>query len=385
MLNQGLVAYPYIETTTAPVAGGILEDMPRLDYSNGSCPNLKLEPQRTNLVEYSEYFGSYYTINSVLNKTDNAANSPEGVQNATLISENTYSSTIPIISTGNRYSLSGYQTATLYVKAENNARYFGISFGSNAQRLRTTFDFENNTFNTILYNGDVANGSLSYEELQNGWYRIIVTANFVTSATGASYQFAFLQDNTYLFFAFQSSDNRQFYIYGLQVEQDATYETSYIPTYGVSQTRLAEDVELPSLSSVFDSSGDYTILFEVERLAAPNESQFFYIRSSSFNYITLSATSGGKCEIVLFDGATGASATTPTNSFITGSSIKIAVKISGNNCSAFANGTELTLSLANTTPRGFDRYQNNTNHLKYQEVYFPTALSDSECIELTTI
>ena len=56
MLNQGLVAYPYIETTTAPVAGGILEDEPRIDFSDG-CGHLLLEPSRTNLIPYSEYFG----------------------------------------------------------------------------------------------------------------------------------------------------------------------------------------------------------------------------------------------------------------------------------------------------------------------------------------
>ena len=50
-----MVAYPYVETTTAPVAGGILEDMPRLDYSNGSCPSLLLEPSRTNETPHSEY------------------------------------------------------------------------------------------------------------------------------------------------------------------------------------------------------------------------------------------------------------------------------------------------------------------------------------------
>ena len=56
MLNQGLVAYPYVETTTAPVAGGILEDMPRIDFSGGN-QSLLLEPSRTNLITYSEYFG----------------------------------------------------------------------------------------------------------------------------------------------------------------------------------------------------------------------------------------------------------------------------------------------------------------------------------------
>ena len=78
MLNQGMVSYPYVETTTAPVAGGILEDMPRLDYS-GSCPALLLEPQRTNLIPYSEYFdylmvqlGTLINYEVIQNKT------PEG-------------------------------------------------------------------------------------------------------------------------------------------------------------------------------------------------------------------------------------------------------------------------------------------------------------------
>ena len=56
-LESGLVATDYIETTTTSVSAGILEDMPRLDYSGGaSCPALLLEPQRTNLIVHSEGF-----------------------------------------------------------------------------------------------------------------------------------------------------------------------------------------------------------------------------------------------------------------------------------------------------------------------------------------
>ena len=81
MLNQGLVAYPYIETTTAPVAGGILEDEPRIDFSDG-CGHLLLEPSRTNLVKHSEYLnGLSITQGSI---TSNATISPEGVNNASL-------------------------------------------------------------------------------------------------------------------------------------------------------------------------------------------------------------------------------------------------------------------------------------------------------------
>ena len=56
-LELGLVSTDVITTTTTTEQAGILEDMPRLDYSGGaSCPSLLLEPQRTNGIPNSEYF-----------------------------------------------------------------------------------------------------------------------------------------------------------------------------------------------------------------------------------------------------------------------------------------------------------------------------------------
>ena len=57
-LNQGLIAQEVITTTTTAVEGGITDNVPRLDYTDSSCPALLLEPQRTNLpITQSEYFG----------------------------------------------------------------------------------------------------------------------------------------------------------------------------------------------------------------------------------------------------------------------------------------------------------------------------------------
>ena len=64
-LEQGLVARDYIETTTSAVEGGITDNVPRLDYTDATCPNLLLEPQRTNLIQSTEYIahGVYgYTL-----------------------------------------------------------------------------------------------------------------------------------------------------------------------------------------------------------------------------------------------------------------------------------------------------------------------------------
>ena len=90
--EQGLVATDVIETTTTAVYEGITDDIPRLDYPivNGAvrdCPALLLEPQRTNLVTYSEYFGdsSWTKVNASI--SSNTTISPSGATNAsTLVS-----------------------------------------------------------------------------------------------------------------------------------------------------------------------------------------------------------------------------------------------------------------------------------------------------------
>ena len=46
-LNEGSTALPYQKTETRL-------NIPRLDYSNGTCPSLLVEPQRTNRLIYSE-------------------------------------------------------------------------------------------------------------------------------------------------------------------------------------------------------------------------------------------------------------------------------------------------------------------------------------------
>ena len=49
----------YIPTTSAAVSVGMTANVPRLDYTGGGCPKLLLEPQRTNLVTYSEEFNNW--------------------------------------------------------------------------------------------------------------------------------------------------------------------------------------------------------------------------------------------------------------------------------------------------------------------------------------
>ena len=82
--EQGLVATDYIETGASTAQAGILEDMPRLDYSGGaSCPALLLEPQRTNTIISSEYvvrnvLGWDINLDLAITTENNSTTSPPG-------------------------------------------------------------------------------------------------------------------------------------------------------------------------------------------------------------------------------------------------------------------------------------------------------------------
>jgi hypothetical protein len=380
MLNQGLVAYPYIETTTAPVAGGILEDMPRLDYSNGSCPALLLEPERTNLVTNSEY------ITQPVNGTNtyNQGISPEGVNNAV---KYTADSTFPNIRFSGISITAGTQyTFSCFVKYVGY-QWMYINFNAGFTNDFTDdcwFDIENGELGTIGSN--ITNSSI--ESYGNGWYRISATSTAVSTGTGQIRLHNTGGDNVNTLPSNETGLHNL--IYGAQIE-DATYPTSYIPTYGVSQTRLAD---ITDRGSNLAYTGDYTFFAEFELTeidvyflgANPSSGYSFMIRSDD-TLIQFGRTIGTSADVVFTN-------TTDWESLI-GTTIKMAFYKSGTSFKLFINGTPYTPTTNNLTTGDevLDwRYINVSSVANRQEqayikklVEFQTALTDSECIELTTI
>ena len=359
--EQSLVATDYIETTTAPVAGGILEDMPRL---SGSCPALLLEPQRTNLIRYSEYFdGSYWTKDRVT-ISNNATTSPEGKLNASKIIEDSQNGIHRIFRT-----ISGTNNVLSFFAKADERQWISV-FSSDA-----SYSYFNVGDGTL---GTIASGSTAtIEDYGNGWYRCSLhnfysSVAIISMATGNGIS------------AYQGDGTSGLYIYGIQVEE-ASYPTSYIPTNGTSQTRLSE-------ASAFELS-----VFDFFSLGNTESGTFFletkFTKPSSQNVVDVFSQGGSGTNAWLGTGFqirdTGGSRNCVVQNIDTlvDDYIKIAIRRDNTTFNVFVNGVKSATTATITNPlKWFDHialYRNNQNVKQMME--FPTALSDDECIALTTI
>ena len=365
-LEIGLAATDYIESGATTGKAGLLENEPRLDYSGGAtCPSLLLEPQRTNLFTQSEYFSSYWVSNGGT-RTHNQSTSPDGGQNATEFLFNSFASGVytPAFAAGT-------YTMSIFIKPISGDGLIRLGMGLDNSQL--------NTSTLAITNQGTGNGSLI--DYGNGWYRFITT---ITTSTSTSANIYNLNNNEV-----------RVYIYGAQIEQ-ASYQTSYIPTHGSSVTRNFDNATTTSEEDVL-TSGEGIVFMEFEindttitgypeviRIENPSDTTdkfWFYIFDDSdageirFGY-RLDDTAVKKVEgSVTLDAMTTA---------------KVAMRLENNNYALYYNGTKQTptqyagvvSNLRKITTRGREHF----NGLRVKQfAIFNEALSDSELATLTTL
>ena len=376
-LELGLVATDYIETGATTAQAGILENTPRFDYSGGaSCPSLLLEPSRTNRFSNSEYSGGF-TPGPAITATNNAAISPEGLQNA-----------IKIEKTTNGYgyfrvglpSLAG--CLSVFAK-KGNYRYIGLR-NNQTNGVHSTFDFDTETF---VY---VASGqTCTFEDYGNGWYRLIA---YQPNNESSIYQGIAMTDSGGNELLTSSTPNgSNFFIYGLQNEASVSYPTAYIPTYGVSQTR-AQDV--------CNDAGDTATFNDSEGVLYAEFNPFFRagsrqitINDGTYNNRIIIEVRENATKIKFLVNASGSNAFEATkNISVIDTIYKVAVKYSATDCAFFVNGEKVSSSTGTIVmPTGLEFLsfsgRNDTSLLftskTNQLIYFPTALSDLDCEILT--
>ena len=108
------------------------------------------------------------------------------------------------------------------------------AFNKNNETAVVNFDLSAGTAELSQY--DELTPTFDIVDMGNGWYRCSISTNTGSGATAFQIRpIGHAQGETGGW-----SGTNYIYAYGAQMEQDATYPTSYIPTMGVSATRAKD-------------------------------------------------------------------------------------------------------------------------------------------------
>ena len=342
----------------------VLGDKPRIDYTNSlTSPSFLLEPQSTNLVEFSEDFSQWTNYSqgtgSLVTLTSNYSISPDGNKNASRIQ--------CVLNGGNTSSdrsyikLSGFSgtpftcAKSLYVK--NNLNIEQTFFiGVNAVSDRVTLP------------------------VSNKWQRLkveggVLNTEFRIGIIGGSL----------------NSDSIDIDIFAAQVEA-LPYATSYIPTSGSTVTRTQETCTgAGSVSTFNDSEG--VLYAEIAALANDNTYRFISASSGAYaNSVRIGYfTTSNVVEFRVVSGGASQGSLLYTLQNAT-DIIKIAGRYKQNDFSLWVNGTKVVTDTSGNVPVGltelaFDDGNASNNSPFYgrtKGVYvFNKALTDDELQQLT--
>jgi hypothetical protein len=348
-------------TATRTNASGLIESTPinepRLDYSLGSCPNILLEPQRTNLNTFSEEFNNatFWLRGTGVSVNANTSNSPSG----TLTADTITGATGPFVWTGAGTFFRAYTGVSV-----STAYTFSAYLKGTGSVTMTWRDGTTGGNNSLVCN------------LTASWQRFEITRT--TGAATSSMALVF------------HSASGNFDAWGGQMELGA-YATSYIPTSSASVTRNADVISRGNIftNGLITASGG-TWFVDLRNNKA-------YIRDAASQGLILGSTSTG----VGSDGFAFTFGAEPTagrcilrKSVASVSSIlhisttdifKVAIKWNGTTADFFVNGVKVVSSTTFTATNMDFIYSTAASTPQYinSMALFPTPLTDTQCIALT--
>ena len=351
---------------------------------DSGCGSWLWEPQSTNLIPYSEDFSQWSTKTNI-SVTLNSAISPEGVNSAAFINENSSNAQHFI---GQSFSFTNGQDVTISVYAKKNQRdVLQISPSGN---YLSTSGYANYDLTNGLVTASGGGVTAEIETLTNDWYRCIAKFTANNSATGTTA--FFLQNSTTASrgASYQGDGTSGLYLWGAQVEA-LSYPTSYIPTSGSTVTRNQDlCTNGGSLASINSTEGVFYA--EIAALANDGTNRVISISDGTTSQrisIVLGTSSNQIRGQVL---SSGTSFDFSTTSYNTLNNNKIAISYKLNDFSMWINGTKVSADTSGNTPIGMNEISFNAGatiipffgKTKALAVW-KEALSDAELTELTTI
>ena len=351
------------------------DNVPRIDYTGGGCPHILAEPQRINLVTYSEDFSQSSWASANISLGISTVLSPDGT---------TYS-----------YKLTNDAASGNHFVRDNSTVTSGVPYTLSVFIKKRTRDIvslgDGNSVN-ILANFDLTNGtstnvsatSSSIESFNDGWFKCIATITPTTTTLG----FMIFSGDVYA----GKDESGDFYVWGAQLEE-GSYATSYIPTSGSTVTRNQDIFTRDGIGSLINSQ-EGVLFIEMAVLSADTINRYislsngtddnsisFHFRNNANNQVRVILKSGN---VNQFDSTYNPSGSTDF--------VKVAFKYKVNDFALWVNGTEISTDTsgitftADTLNRlAFDDGQGGSplfGKVKQLQVY-ESALTDEQLLQLT--
>ena len=330
-------------------------NIPRLDYSNGTCPSLLVEPQRTNLLTYSSSFSNWSNAGGSV--TENTTIAPDGTLTADTLNGARFQSGFA----SNQY------TASCFAKKVDGDNLFQLRLDVPS----TVSAVFNLNIGTVV---SVPSGySATITSFENEWYLCSITtppstaiSNFVIISASASASSTF--------------------VWGAQLEA-GSYPTSYIPTTSASVTRNADVISKTGISSFFGTNQGTFFCDFIAPSTDLSIAQYIFDVSDGTNY-NVNRLAFYKISINEFQLYTNTGTTITINA---NTRNKVAIVWNGTNVKVFANGSQqASITYANTNPSKIN-LGSRFNNIEFGNVFFnasaswSTALSDTQLATLTTL
>ena len=347
--GNGDFTYSRSGDATRVNTGGFIEELganiPRIDHTGGGCPSLLLEPQRSNLITYSEQLN-----NANWNKISNAS-----VVANQIISPN------------------GEFTADELV-------FDGTSFGRAEQTIAVTSG-QQYAFSVYLKNKDLS-------DTTQVWIGLSTTAQgeYVT-VTNEWQRFTTIQtaNGTNEFPRIQSSENGSIYVWGCQLEEN--YTSSYIKTESTLITRFKDECFNGGDGNSFNIL-EGTFFVDLKPYNGGNETRISLSNGTDSQKIVFMFQSNGTQIKVYSSGG--------VSNFLNltfDQRNKIAVTFKANEYKFFINGALIGSNTNASVPIGMDRLNfsdatNTSNHFEgevYDTRVYNKVLTETEAIQLTQV
>ncbi len=260
----------------------VASGLPRIDYSGG-VGHILTEPERTNLVTYSEDFSNSYWAKTRASITSNSIISPDGTLNASKLIEDTANGSHFLLVNPVYTTSSVNNVVSLSLFGKKSERHLQIqSFASGGgENPKVNFDLTNGTANSV---GNIT-PTFSIQSFGNDWYRCNLTYTVSQSNSGVRFYISLFNGTST---SYQGDGSSGVYIYGAQLEV-SSYPTSYIVSNsGNATTRLAETLDNSGSADNFNDS-EGVLMVEASALADGGTTRAISINDGSTdNFIQFS-------------------------------------------------------------------------------------------------